>query len=172
MRFIPDWRRPILSSHAEDLRRFGDSLLASTVAAAAEPAATPPTTTIQVVAEGTVAVKPDRAELDLGVTTDRKTATAATAENQRKMEQVLAAQNAALRVASARDRSRATAMADGLGLRVGQVISVREGDRVGPVVAGNVRLTSDKRGGEAVPIEAGSVEVSATVTVTFAVAGR
>src|SRR3954468_10543189 len=99
MRFIPDWRRPILSSHAEDLRRFGDSLLASTVAAAAEPAgappthtppglatvaaaaepaATPPTPTIQVVAEGTVAVKPDRAELDLGVTTDRKTATAAT----------------------------------------------------------------------------------------------
>jgi uncharacterized protein len=223
----------------------------STAAAAAEPGAPPHPSTIQVVAGATVAMKPDRAELDLGVTTDKKTATAATAENQRKMEQVLAAlkkeigagdeiktselsvsprfgepkqgqpnppilgytvtnrvqvrvadtkavgrlldrafqagantverveftlkdpeaaQNAALRAASGKARARATAMADGLGLRVGQVISVSEGNRAESSFAGNVMLRSEKN--EAMPIEAGAVEVTATVTVIFAVAAR
>src|SRR4051794_37632225 len=66
-------------------------LVASTAGAAGERSAPPSSSTIQVVARASVGVMPDRAELDLGVTTDKKTATAATAENQHKMEQVLAA---------------------------------------------------------------------------------
>jgi len=228
-------------------------LLVSLPAAAAEPGAPPHPTTIEVVTQATVAVKPDRAVLDLGVTTDKKTATAATAENDRKMEQVLAAlkkeigagdevktsdlsvsprvaetrqgqpnppilgytvtnrvqvrvadtkavgrlldrafqagantvesveftlkepeaaQNAALRAASAKARARAAAMADGLGLRVGQVISVREGDREwSSEMSNNVRLVERRRAGLR-SIEPGSVDVTATVTVTFAVTAR
>lgn len=228
-------------------------LLASTAAAAAEPSVPHPST-IRVVTESTVAVKPDRAELDLGVTTDKKTATAAIAENEHKMEQVLAAlkkevgagdeiktselsvsprfgesrrgqpnppilgytvtnrvkvrmadtkavgrlldrafeagantvedveftlkdpeaaQNAALRAASAKARARATAMAEGLGLRVGQVVSVSEGDRGEPdSIAGNLMNRVRLAGAAAMHVEAGSVEVKATVTVIFAVAAR
>ena len=46
---------------------------------------------IRVVAQATVSVKPDQAEVDLGVTTASKTATAAVATNDRKMAEVLAA---------------------------------------------------------------------------------
>src|SRR5262245_51282352 len=66
-------------------------LVVPAVAAAAEPAAAPHASTIEVVTQGSVAATPDRAVLDLGVTTDKKTATAAIAENDRKMELVLAA---------------------------------------------------------------------------------
>ena len=61
------------------------------VAAAAEPANQSSSSTIRAVARATVAATPDQAELELGVTTDKKTAAAAVAENDRKMEQVLAA---------------------------------------------------------------------------------
>jgi uncharacterized protein len=228
-------------------------LLASAAAAAGEPSAPPHPSTMEVVARATVGVKPDRAELELGVTTDKKTAMAATAENQHKMEQVLAAlkkeigagdylktselsvtprlaetrrgqpspailgytvtnrvqvrvadtkavgrlldrafaagantvervefalkdpeaaQNAAIRAASTKARARAAAIADGLGLRVGQVISVREGDRPESFINGNFALRGDKRDAEAMPVEAGSVEVTATVTVIFSVTAR
>jgi len=225
-------------------------LIVPAVAAAAEPAASPHASTIEVVSQGSVAVTPDRAVLDLGVKTDKKTATAAIAENDRKMELVLAAlkkelgasgdvktsefsvtprfaesrraevnppilgytvsntvhvrvddvkavgrlldrafqagantvenleftvkdpeaaQNAALRAASAKARARATAIADGLGVRVGQVISVNEPNRWDHIAA-NV---SNLRGfDKAVPIEAGSVTVAATVAVVFAVTAR
>jgi len=66
-------------------------LFVPVVAEAAEPAASPRNNTIEVVTQASVAVTPDRALLDLGVTTDKKTATAAIAENDRKMEQVIAA---------------------------------------------------------------------------------
>jgi uncharacterized protein YggE len=46
---------------------------------------------IRVVAQATVSVKPDQAEVDLGVTTASKTAAAAVASNDRKMGEVLAA---------------------------------------------------------------------------------
>jgi uncharacterized protein YggE len=214
----------------------------------------PQPATIRVVAQATVAVKPDRAELDLGVTTDKKTATAATAENEHKMEQVLAAlrkeigaggelktselsvrprfgesrrgqpnppilgytvtntvqvrladtkavgrlldgafqagantvervqftlkdpeaaQNQALRAASAKTRARATAMGEGLGLRVGQVLQVSEGYLEEPSVLGNIKFKAEaRRGFEAMPVEAGDVEVTATVTVIFGVTAR
>jgi uncharacterized protein YggE len=228
------------------------SLMTSMVATAAEPSASAQPT-IRVVANSTVAMKPDRAQLILGVTTDKKTATAATAENDKKMEQVLAvlkkevgadgevktaelnvvprlsapqrgqpnrpivgytvtntlhvrvadirsvgrlidrafqagantverlefsvknpdgAQNEALRAASAKARARATAMADGLGLRVGHVLSVSEGDEAETFIARNIRANADKVGGASTPIEPGSIEVTATVTVVFALAAR
>jgi uncharacterized protein YggE len=225
-------------------------LLVSAVAAAAEPAPPSHPSTIEVTTRGSVAVTPDRALLDLGVTTDKKTATAAIAENDRKMEQVIAAlkkevgadgevktaefnvtprfgesrrgeaapimgytvtntvhvrmadtkavgrlldrafqagantvqrleftvkdpeaaQNAALRAASAKARARATAIADGLGVRVGQVVSVSEPRSADHSFgAGLYNLRSVDK---SVPIEAGSVEVGATVVVVFAVAAR
>jgi uncharacterized protein YggE len=219
--------------------------------ASSEVAAAEPPSTIRVMTQSTVAVKPDRAELEVGVTTDKKTAAAATAENARKMEQVLAvlkkevgaggevrtsqlsvsprfgesrsgqpmpilgytatntvqvrladikavgrlldlalqaganlvervqftlqdpeaAQNEALRAASAKARLRATAMADGLGLRVGQILAVSEGEADDPYSPiGGRRMKYDKSRANAAAIEPGSVEVTATVTVVFALA--
>jgi uncharacterized protein YggE len=228
-------------------------LLLGPPATAHEPAGTWQPSTIRVVAQASVAAKPDQADVDLGVTTDKKTATAATAENARKMEQVVealkkevgaggevktleftvsprlgesrrgetnppilgytvtntvqvriadikavgrlldraflsgantverleftlkdpdAAESAALRAATAKARARAAAMADGLGLRVGQVLSVSEGDREEPTILGNVDFEKREKRRSAPPIEPGSVEVRATVTVVFALAPR
>jgi uncharacterized protein YggE len=47
--------------------------------------------TVRVVANASITVKPDLAEVDLGVSTDKPTAAAATSENARKMEQIVAA---------------------------------------------------------------------------------
>jgi len=208
--------------------------------------------TIRVVARATIAVKPDQAEIDLGVTTEKKTAAAAIAENEGKMEQVLAvlkkevgadgevktselsvqprfeeyrkgpatprivsytvtnrvqvritkisavgrildlsfqagantvervdftlkdpeaAQNQALRAASAKARARATALAEGQGLRAGDVISVSEGD-ASPFEHGSFALRANAEKNFAMPIVAGAVEVSATVTVIFALKAR
>jgi uncharacterized protein YggE len=60
-------------------------------AAASEPKLAPSPPTIRVVTEATVSAKPDQAELELGVTTDRPTARAAVAENNQRMSQVVAA---------------------------------------------------------------------------------
>lgn len=224
-------------------------------AAAAPSAPSPPSpapSTIQVVARATVAVKPDQAELTLGVTTDAKTATAAVAENQKSMEKVIAvlkkeigaagevktsrlnviprfdeprpgqgsprvvgytvanlveartpniaaagrlldlafqagantvervaftlkdpepAQNQALRAASAKARARATAIADGQGLRVGDVILMSEGERAFSPME-SVSYDRGSFGLRSTPVEPGSVEVAATVTVVFALRGR
>jgi uncharacterized protein len=226
-------------------------LMVPAVAAAAEPAAPARTNTIEVVTRGSVAVTPDRALLDLGVTTDRKTAAAAIAENDRKMEQVIAAlrkevgagdevktsefnvtprygetrrgevsapivaytvtntvhvqtadtkavgrlldsafkagantvrsvaftvkdpeaaQNTALRAASGKARARAAAIAEGLGIRVGPIVSVSELHGENGFAAN--RLFALRRDKALSSIEAGSVEVEATVVVVFAVASR
>jgi uncharacterized protein YggE len=224
-------------------------------AAAAESAAPPLRSAIRVVARATVSVKPDQGELDLGVTTDKKTAAAAVAENDRRMERVLAAlkkevgtdgdvktselsvrprfeesrsglptqhilgytvtntvqvrvantravgrlldlafqagantvervgftlkdpeaaQNQALRAASAKARTRATAMAEGQGLRVGEVISVSEGEGFDSSVPfeGAYEKYKARANVLATPLEAGSIEVTATVTVLFALKAR
>ncbi len=225
-------------------------------AVATESPGQPSPGTIRVVARATVNVKPDRAEIILGVTTDKKTATAAIADNDRKMERVLAvlkkevgsdgelktselsvrprfeesrsglptrhilgytatntvqirvtniravgrlldlafqagantvdevdftlrdpeaAQNQALRDASAKVRARASAMAEGQGMRVGDVVSVSEGQRDGLLAAmEGGGFDSYRRGANVVrmPIEPGSIEVTAIVTVIFALKAR
>jgi uncharacterized protein YggE len=231
------------------------SVAAMAAAPGAEP---PPPPSIRVVASATVSVKPDQAELDLGVTTDKKTAAAAVSENEKKMEQVVAAmkkevgadgevktsqlnvqprfqesrdgtpqkivgytitntihvrvtntkavgklldlafasgantvdrvqftlkdpeaaQNAALKQASGKARARATAMAEGQGLRVGEVLAVSEGEREFPTMA---LMAKAYEGAAAfrraapmgnVQVEPGSIEVSALVTVLFALKAR
>jgi uncharacterized protein len=227
-------------------------LLFATTAWAAAPPTAP--AAVRVVGQATVSAKADRAELTLGVTTDKKTATAATQENERKMEQVLAAikkeigsdgdiktsqisvtprfpdsnrasratailgytvsntllvrvndikavgrildraleagantvdrvaftlkdpeaaQNEALRAATAKARARALAMAEGLFLRVGQVLSVSEGvgDSYNPLEGFDKFKVESKPAGN-VTVEPGSVDVTATVTVTFALTPR
>src|SRR5687768_10293717 len=47
--------------------------------------------TIRVLADATARVKPDLAQITLGLTTDRTTAAAASAENARRMQQIVAA---------------------------------------------------------------------------------
>ena len=64
--------------------------LAAARPAAAESVALHRDGTIQVETEATTSAKPDLAELDLGVTTDRSSAAAATTENARRMEQLIA----------------------------------------------------------------------------------
>ena len=236
--------------------RVGGALVVASIVVAIPPGASASEpSTIRVVAQASVAVKPDQAEVDVGVTTDKKTAAAAVAENERRMAQVIgalkkeigadgevktsevsvtprfeesrngvaqrilgytvtntvhvrdanvkavgrlldaalqagantvervgftlkdpeSAQNAALRAASAKARARATAMADGQGLRVGDVLSITEGEMFGPFqdkeVLGNVSLREVAKA-ETMPVEAGSIEVSASVTVVFALKAR
>ena len=231
------------------------SLFLATAAAAADvpPPRSPPT--IRVVAKATVRAKPDQAEINLGVTTDKKAAAAAVSENQKKMEKVLAAvkkelgadgevrtsevsvhprfdesprtgrptervlgytannvihvrfanikavgnlldvafqagattaeeleftmkdpeaaQNQALREASAKARARATAMADGQGLHVGDVISVTEGQSYGDDGVEGVALRANlMTNANRTSIESGSIAVTATVTVVFALKPR
>jgi len=222
--------------------------------AAAEPApAQPSGPTIRVFGQATVAAKPDQAEIEVGVTTGKKTATAAVSETEHKMEQVLAAlkkevgtngeiktseisvqtrfaetrggdetsriigytatnmvqvrisdthavgrlldaalkagantvervrftlkapdavQNEALRAASGKARARATAIAEGQGLRVGDVVSVSEGtvvDNADREKSGFEGLRGNvSNANMAATIQPGSIQVEATVTVVFA----
>jgi uncharacterized protein YggE len=212
-----------------------------------------PQSTIRVVAEASVSVQPDQAELELGVTTDKKTAAAAVSENEGKMQKVLAAlkkeiekgeevrtseisvrprfeetqngnapvrivgytvtntvhvrvanikavgrlldvafqagantvervaftlknpeaaQNAALRAASGKARARATAIAEGQGLRVGDVIAVSEGAQEGVPFDGAFAKARAYENLRAMSVEPGSVDVSASVTVVFALKAR
>jgi uncharacterized protein YggE len=83
------------------------------------------------------------------------------------------AQNQALRAASAKARARATALAEGQGLQVGEVISMTEGEAYGAIdaleggggLSRRAKMTS-------MPIESGSVDVQATVTVIFGLKPR
>jgi len=244
------------------LKLFGAVVISSMVlgtaaasAADAPPPHSPPT--IRVVAKATVRAKPDQAEIDLGVTTDKKAAAAAVSENQKKMEKVLAAvkkelgadgevrtsevsvhprfdesprtgrpmtervlgytatntihvrfanikavgnlldvafqagattadelqftvkdpeaaQNQALREASAKARARATAMAEGQGLHVGDVVSVTEGQSYGDNGVEGVSLRANlvANANQSASIESGSIAVTATVTVVFALKPR
>jgi uncharacterized protein YggE len=87
-----------------------------------------------------------------------------------------AAENQALGAASAKARARATAMAESQGLRVGDVVWVSEGDRYDPhdpIEGGGGRYRYTSRASlRTMPLEFGSVEVSATVTVVFALKAR
>lgn len=214
--------------------------------------ATPPGT-IRVVGEATVTAKPDMAELDVGVISEAKTAEAASADNQKKMDRVIAAlkkevgpggdvktvgylvtqrygevknpehrpvivayvvtnivrarisdvkaagkvvdialkqganevqrliftlknpepvQAEALRAAATKARARANALAAALGLKIGNVLSVSDGDfaqRPAPYAEmSRMKVASDV----GTPIEAGDLEVPATVTVYFTTSNR
>jgi uncharacterized protein YggE len=76
----------------------------------------------------------------------------------------------ALKAAAAKARTRATALASALGLRLGNVVSVSDGDFSQRPLQG-IEMSSlrmmDKSGAQT-PIEAGNLEVQATVTVFFA----
>jgi uncharacterized protein YggE len=228
-------------------------------AADAAPSPVQPPGTVRVVADATVMVKPDLAEVDLGVTTEKPTAAAATSENARKMDQIVEAlkkeagpggevktigydlgtrwgeprpnpagsnlpprqsivgyvvtntvrvrmadvngvgrvldrafklgantvnrvsftvkdrepaQTEALRAAAAKARARASAMAAALGLRVAHVISISEGPGDFIPFDGTEGVRMMKANAAATPIEAGSLEVRASVTVVFGVLGR
>jgi uncharacterized protein YggE len=207
-----------------------------------------PPGTIRVVGEATVTAKPDVAEMDVGVVSEAKTAEAASADNARKMEKVMAAlkkevgaggevktvgymvsqrynepkpnerqgtiaayvvtnvvraripdvknagrvvdvalkqganevqrliftlknpepvQAEALKAAAAKARTRAAALAAALGLKLGNVLSVSDGDfsaRPAPFSEMRAKVTSADVN---TPIEAGELEVPATVTVFF-----
>ena len=206
-----------------------------------------PPGTIRVVGEATVTAKPDMAELDVGVISEAKTAEAASAENQKKMDRVIAAlkkevgaggdvktvgymvtqrygesknpearpvivayvvtnivrarigdvkaagkvvdvalkqganevqrliftlknpepvQAEALRAAASKARSRGNALASALGLKLGNVLSVSDGD-FGQRPVPFAEMSRAKVADVGTPIEAGDLEVPATVTVYF-----
>jgi uncharacterized protein YggE len=72
----------------------------------------------------------------------------------------------ALKQAATKARAQATAVASALGLRVTGVVSVTEGDDARPRPFAEI-AASDVRGG-ATPIDAGTLQVQARVTVVFA----
>jgi uncharacterized protein YggE len=83
------------------------------------------------------------------------------------------ARTEALRLATAQARGRATAMASALGLRLGQVVSLIEGGPVGfdRYYDGMEGLAGNRsRRAASTPMEAGTLQVGARVTVVFAIA--
>ena len=77
----------------------------------------------------------------------------------------------ALKAAAAKARTRATALAAALGLRLGNVLSVSDGNfSARPVEMDMMRAKYALEGAESsnTPIDAGNLEVQATVTVFFA----
>jgi uncharacterized protein YggE len=79
------------------------------------------------------------------------------------------AQTEALKQATAKARGRATAMASALGLKVGSVVTISEGyAEPMPFDEGAVQTNLRTMKMASTPIEAGSLEVRATVTVVFA----
>jgi len=81
------------------------------------------------------------------------------------------ARNQALRLASLKARAKATAMAEGQGLHVGEVVSMTEDGGSTPFEAiENNEGFKMKRAN--ISIESGSLEVTGTVTVTFALKAR
>lgn len=79
-----------------------------------------------------------------------------------------AAQLQALRLASSKAKAKADAMAEALGLRIVAVLSIVEGDRgVRPVMVAQPRAAQmEALSAAPTPVEAGSVEVRASVTLT------
>lgn len=78
------------------------------------------------------------------------------------------AQLQALRLASSKAKAKADAMAEALGLRVVTVLSVAEGDRgVRPIMVPQARgAQMEALAAAPTPVEAGSVEVRSSVTLT------
>lgn len=72
----------------------------------------------------------------------------------------------ALRAAVADARSRAEVLADAAGVKVGEVVSIAEGSAPPGPIAYDVALASP----EQTPIQPGTQDIEATVTVTFAIA--
>jgi uncharacterized protein YggE len=85
-----------------------------------------------------------------------------------------AAQLQALRLASSKAKAKAEAMAEALGLRVVAVLSVVEGDRgVRPVMVPQPRAAQmEALAAAPTPVEAGTVEVRSSVTLTGELAPR
>ena len=74
----------------------------------------------------------------------------------------------ALKAAATKARTRANALASALGLRLGNVVSVSDGDfSQRPYAMDGMRFQMAEKAGNT-PIEAGNLEVQATVTVFFA----
>ncbi len=73
----------------------------------------------------------------------------------------------ALKEATQEARSRAEAIAAGLGVRLGHVLSAEEGGAVRPVTVVDARITA---GATPTPIESGMVDVSATVVIEVEIA--
>ncbi len=85
-----------------------------------------------------------------------------------------AAQLQALRLASSKARVKAEAMADALGLRIVNVLSLVEGDRgVRPILMPQARGAQMERLAAApTPVEAGTIEVRSSVTLTAEIGPR
>ena len=77
------------------------------------------------------------------------------------------AQLQALRLASEKARTKAEAMAASLGLKMVRVLSVTEGERgVRPIPLPMARSVSMEAAAVPTPVEAGTIEVRSSVTVT------
>jgi uncharacterized protein YggE len=77
------------------------------------------------------------------------------------------ARNDALRIAAQNARAKAEVLAAGANVRLGGVLSVQEGYAVTPIAYGDARTTLGAAA--ATPVEPGSVDVRATVTLDVAI---
>src|SRR5206468_632299 len=142
----------------------GVLLVAAAIAGVAQPhlgrSATPTAgTVITVTGNGTVDVTPDRASFNFGVTTQAATAAEALSRNASQARAIINALKRALGDA----KGKAQAIADAAGLTLGAVVKVQEGGGSVPVPL----LAEAKAAGSAVPIEAGTQQIQASMTVTY-----
>ena len=84
------------------------------------------------------------------------------------------AQVQALRAASTKARSKAEEIADALGLKIVRILAVNEGERgVRPIIPPQARtVQADVMAAAPTPVEAGTIEVRSSVTLTAEVAPR
>jgi uncharacterized protein YggE len=85
----------------------------------------------------------------------------------------LAAQLGALKMASAKARTKAEAVAASLGLKIVRITSVNEGERtVQPIYRDRQVLAARAEAAAPTPVEAGTVEVRSTVSMTVEVSDK
>ena len=163
-------------------------------------AQSPPVSSIRVTGDAKVTARPDRVQIDIGVTTHAVTsqevqvtlddlgkigscidgATQAGANRVQGIQFTLRDQDAvraqALREAAGRARAEADVLAAALGLRVVRILTVEENSpRVMPVrMYGDARTMATANAAPATPVEGGTLEVTADVTLSVEVspAGR
>src|SRR6516165_1405018 len=152
-----------------------------------------PVSSIRVTGDARVTAKPDRVQIDIGVTTRAAQSQDAAVQNARQVDAVLAAvrkaaganhvqgfqftlrdQDAvraeALREAALRARGEADVLAAALGLKVLRVLSVEENSpRVVPVRVYGGAPRAMAAAAPATPVEAGTLDVTADVTLSVEV---
>jgi len=145
------------------------TLFACSAAATALAQQQPPVSSIRVTGDARVTAKPDRVQIDIGVTTRAALSQDAAAQNAREVDAVRAQ---ALREAATRARAEVDVLAAALGVKVLRILSVEESSpRLMPLRVYNGAASRAMAADAAAPtpVEAGTLDITADVTLSVEV---